>query len=228
MIIEKAVNFEQFNEKKTFVEASLSFILNSANEAIETKGFFNIVLSGGDTSLPVYEALSKLHTNWDKWNFWFSDERCVKEDSPDLTVNMLQKTLFNIIPISKKQVHEIPVSKGSKDAACLYAAEIETVKVFDLVLLGIGSDGHTASLFPDLYKQKKNEPSVIPVFNSPKLPSERVSLTIQRINRSKKILFLASGSNKQDIVIRFRNRKNMPATLVCAKNNTTMYFYLQS
>ena len=180
-----------------------------AQQAIRSKGMFSLVLAGGSTPQKAYQQLAMQNTDWAGWQFYFGDERCLPIDDEQRNSVMADTTLFQHIPVSRKQVHVIAAEKGSRLAADLYSREISLAMPFDLVLLGLGEDGHTASLFPG--KSYPQQHAVVAVHDAPKPPSERVSLNYPSITSAHDILFMVSGKGKADAVKKWRNGDCIPA-----------------
>ena len=190
-------------------------ILQQADQAISRYGRFSLVLAGGSTPQPVYERLRQAQTDWSVWHIYFGDERCVAESDPGRNSVMAHETLLGHVPIPSAQVHVIPAEKGAYKAANAYAKTLKGLGDFDMVLLGIGEDGHTASLFPGQYWGIEHDSRfVLPVFKSPKPPSERVTLSANRLSRAANVLFMVDGEGKRDAVQRWRDGGSMPAAAI--------------
>lgn len=212
-------------KREEFVNLALEYIQESATDAIEKRGIFHIALSGGESPKPVYQSLKSIRTDWNLWHIWLADERCLPSGDEDLNITLIQNEFLNGLGIPADNIHPVRTEKGPVAAADIYSQEISKAQTFDLILLGIGDDGHTASLFPGHNIDESSEaPDVIPVFDSPKYPTERVSLSLSRINASEKILFLVTGNKKRTIVDSFLENKKMPATLIKGKIRTSLIY----
>ena len=187
---------------------AVSRILDIANAAIEERGSFSLVLAGGKTPELTYTLLAQADADWSKWHLFFGDERCLPVGNDGLNSQMVSCTLTSRVSIPKGQAHPIPVQYGSEEAANRYAQSIKSVTPFDLVLLGIGEDGHTASLFPGY--QKPAECVVVSVSDAPKPPKQRVSLSAATLSNSRKILFLVAGAKKNEAVSGWRRGEELP------------------
>ena len=125
---------------------------------------------------------------------------------------MALDALFSRVPLERAHFHAIPAERGARMAALDYAAVIKPVPAFDLVMLGLGEDGHTASLFPGADIGTAMDASdVLPVEDAPKPPSERVSLSAARLSRAHNVMFVVSGQSKRDAVRRWRRSDDLPA-----------------
>lgn len=190
-------------------------IARAAEQALTDTGAFHVVLSGGDTPRALYKRLRALKTNWAAWHIYFSDERCLPAIDPERNSTMARDAWLNHVPVPQKQVYAIPTEMGAKAAAAAYSATLQQVGEFDLVLLGLGEDGHTASLFPgNDWGQEADSPVAIPVFDAPKAPAERVSLSAWRLSQAKQVLFLVIGESKQEAVMNWRAGANLPARAI--------------
>ena len=124
------------------------------------------------------------------------------------------------VNIPKSNIFIIPAELGNKDGSLAYEKILDKNKSFDLVILGLGDDGHIASLFPN--HQWENTKQVISVSNSPKAPSDRISLTLSRLSNTEEVLFLISGKNKAHAFNRWKEGGDLPANLISAKNQISI------
>jgi len=195
------------NPSRLATQASLE-VLACARQAVEARGAFHLVLAGGKTPQLAYGKLASETADWPRWHLYFGDERCLPAGNAERNSEMARRSLTGCVPIPSDQLHPIPAEKGPEAAAREYEKLIEITPEFDLVILGLGEDGHTASLFPDQpYDQNR---LVIPVIGAPKPPSERVSLTPLALANSREILFLVTGAEKRAAVGRWRRGDPIP------------------
>ncbi len=155
-------------------ERAAELILAAATTAIAERGAFKLVLAGGSTPAACYRWLSKARADWDRWHIYFGDERCLDPQDSERNSVMAATHLTDRVSIPARQVHEIAAEQGPEAAARDYQALVRDALPFDIVLLGMGEDGHTASLFPG--HQHPADALVVPVLGAPKPPPERVSL----------------------------------------------------
>ena len=196
-------------------DAALTAVLDAAMLAIRQRGAFHLVISGGETPRKIYQQLRAAQTDWSKWHIYFSDERCLPTTDKNRNSRMAGEAWLDHVSIPENQIHIIPTEIGASQSALKYAAILSTVKMFDLVLLGLGEDGHTASLFPGHdWGDKPDSPDTLAVINAPKPPSERVSLSATRLSRSRGVLFLVAGESKRCAVTEWRNGGNIPAQAI--------------
>ena len=214
---------QSFDQKAELDDLAVSLIIDLANKAINKKGFFSIVLCGGGTPRAIYSKLSNADTNWSAWYVYFGDERCLPINHPDRNSLMANDSWLTKSEIPSAQIFPIPGEIGNIKAAEQYENIIKKVEQFDLVLLGFGEDGHIASLFPGhLYDEDR---LVIPVFNAPKAPSERVSLTIKSLSNTTDVIFLVAGKNKAKAFSLWEDISKTPASLISATNNVKILTY---
>ncbi len=190
-------------------------IIDASTRAIKQRGEFLIVLAGGNTPRGAYRLLREQAADWSHWNVYFGDERCLPPDDSERNSKMAADEWLDHVPIPKAQVHPIPAELGATAAALAYADTLRNVGEFDLVLLGLGDDGHTASLFPDHdWGIAPDAPEVLAVFDAPKAPPERVSLSAARLSRAREVLFLIAGDSKRTAIARWRAGENIPAQAI--------------
>ena len=190
--------WHHFASDPAWLRATLDWVARAEEEALAARGVFHIVLAGGNTPRNVYQALAQEAHDWGRWRGWFGDERCLPVDHPERNSVMARAAL----PEQFSQLHPIPAELGAHAAARAYADELADLGDFDLVLLGLGEDGHTASLFPAAPVAPPGD--TVAVFDAPKPPPQRVSLSAPRLSRARQVLFLVSGAGKRDAVERWR------------------------
>lgn len=188
-------------------------VIAAAAKAIDARGRFVIVLAGGSTPRALYRSLQDADTDWSRWHVYFGDERCVAADDPERNSVMAAATLLFHVPIPRTQIHAIPAEYGAAHAARNYLRTLRDAGEFDLVLLGLGEDGHVASLFPE-HVTHAAQADVIAVLDAPKPPPERVSLSAARLSRTRAALFLVEGESKREAVRRWRNGADIPAAKI--------------
>ncbi len=211
----QAVRWHVFPDDASLVANALARVLATAHDAIAQHGAFDIVLAGGNTPRKLYRALRSADTDWTRWHIWYGDERCALPDDPERNSRMARDEWLDHVPVPAANVHAIPAESGAREAATLYARALRAVDAFDLVLLGLGEDGHTASLFPGHdWGTHADSPSVLAVFDAPKPPPERVSLSSQRLSNAHHVLFLVEGAGKQDAIAKWKRGDAIPAASI--------------
>jgi 6-phosphogluconolactonase len=180
-----------------------------AQKTVNSRGRFAVALSGGSTPVSLYQRLAGCsELPWDKTHAFLVDERFVPVDHSDSTYRMVKATLLDHVSVPAGNVHPIPVEAVSAEAAAreyegemmrFFKPEPGQFPRFDLILLGIGEDGHTASLFPGASSLYENERPVMAV-SSKDAKHERVTITFPVINNAENVIFLAVGKNKAEVV----------------------------
>lgn len=200
-------------------DQAAAMIGHRANACIEERGRFSIVLAGGNTPREVYRRLRGLHTDWAAWWVFYGDERCLPPDDPGRNSRMAQDAWLGHVPIPPAQIHTIPAELGPQQGAAAYAAMLAGEGAFDLVLLGVGEDGHTASLFPGHeWGTAADAPAALAVPDAPKPPPGRVSLSAWRLSCSRQVMFLVSGDSKCAAVAAWRAGEAIPAAAITAQD----------
>lgn len=179
------------------------FFVDTAETALELSGKFSVALSGGSTPKALYQKLTNAELEWDRIKFYFGDERAVPPDHSESNFRMAYETLFKPLQISEDQIHRWRTELHDPEAiAYQYQKNLEELGAtprFDLMLLGIGDDCHTASLFPET--DALLETTRYAVSNwVPKLQTHRFTLTYPVINNSERILVMATGLAKAEAV----------------------------
>ncbi len=196
-------------------QSALQAILSSARQAISLRGAFHIVLAGGTTPRRVYELLRQANAGWAAWHVYFGDERCLPPDHAERNSRMAALAWLDHVAIPSSQIYLIPAERGAEIAASIYAQTLAGIELFDLVVLGLGEDGHTASLFPnhDL-GNTLSAPNAIAVLDAPKPPPQRVSLSAQRLSAARQVMFLVTGAAKQQAINDWRKGVDIPAAAI--------------
>jgi 6-phosphogluconolactonase len=171
----------------------------------------SIVLTGGTIANEIYQAVAALPSgdvDWMQVDFWWGDERYVPADSTDRNDRGAELDLLDVVGVDPDRVHAMPAAdEVHPDLAAAAAAYGEEVRshggdAFDLVLLGLGPDGHVASLFPGFPQLEVDGEIAVSVTDSPKPPPDRISLTFPALNRAREVWFLVTGEGKADAVAR--------------------------
>ncbi|XP_034255906.1 6-phosphogluconolactonase [Thrips palmi] len=195
-----------------------NLIQDVANKAIETEDVFKIGLSGGSLINFLALGLPKITTDWSKWRLFFCDERVVPSESPDSTFGAYRKSLIGKIPLSESQFIQIDPHLAAEDAARDYIRKMapffapDSLPRFDALLLGMGPDGHTCSLFPGHRLLDETSVWIAPITNSPKPPPSRITLTFPIINNAENCIFAIAGQGKADMVKRIlKDKEDLPS-----------------
>jgi 6-phosphogluconolactonase len=194
-----------------------------------------LCLSGGSTPEIIYQYLSKNYKDkidWRKVNLFWGDERCVSPDSEQSNYGMTKRHLLNFIDIQKKNVHPINGEDDTEKEVIRYSEEIKKIvplkndyPEFDIVMLGLGEDGHTASIFPDRM-DVINSDKICEVTIQPLTMQKRITLTAKVFNNAEKIIFLVTGKSKASIIKKVveERKKNLPAEHIRPHNGELQFF----
>lgn len=209
---------------KDVAEQARNIVLETAQQAIQERGVFKIVLAGGTTPEQVYTLLAQEACDWQNWQLYLGDERQLPIDDPERNSQMVVRTFLEKLPdkntIPQNNIHFIPTELGVEQAREDYEQIIDDSLPFDMVLLGMGEDGHTASLFPDHEHDPKQR--VFAVYNSPKAPKERVSLSYETLSQNRHCLIMVTGQGKHESVVKWQNGTNLPIAKIASLENMTV------
>lgn len=215
----QTTRWHAYADAAAFDQAATAWILNAARQAIDRCGAFHLVLAGGNTPRRVYQALARAEADWSRWHIWFGDERCLPPEHPERNSRMAADVWLDHVAIPAAQIHvmpaHLPANVGAGETARLYEKVLLGQGDFDLVLLGLGEDAHTASLFPGHdWGTGTTAPAVLAVFDAPKPPPERVSLSARRLAAAREVVFLVSGAGKREAVTAWRDGHAIPAAAI--------------
>jgi 6-phosphogluconolactonase len=162
----------------------------------------SIVLTGGSTPRQAYEIATELEADWSRAELWWGDERCVPPDDERSNYGMAKEALLDRLAIAPAGVHRIRGELGRDAGAEEYEQELDGVSTFDLVLLGLGPDGHVASLFPGFPTLDVTDRDVVGSEAGHEPFVDRISMTLPRLCATRQLLFLVAGEDKADAVAR--------------------------
>ena len=186
-------------------------LAEAIREAIEQRGAAHVALSGGNTPRRAYELLGGLVGSGENVHLWLADERCVPLDDPESNAKLIAET----VDLPAATLHTVDGTLGPDEAAAAYAQELGDV-VPDVVLLGLGPDGHTASLFPGHATLEEHAGRVLPVGDSPKPPPDRVTMSLDTLGSARSLVLLVTGADKADALSRTLGEPSLqaPASLL--------------
>lgn len=207
------------------------------NKSVEQNKNFYCALSGGNTPQLLFKVLKQNYLseiNWSKVHFFWGDERCVEPENNESNYGTAYKLLLNSIDIPKENIHRIRGEEKEELEAQRYSEEIlknlpkeNGLPIFDLIILGLGSDGHTASIFPDQMNLLESE-KVCEVAVHPTSKQKRITLTGKVINYAKEISFLVTGKEKAKVISEIINKKDnykvYPATYIDPQNGNIVWY----
>ena len=224
-----------FGNGKAAADFAVEKWVGACTDSIENKGYFTTALSGGKTPIDFYKLLSAggKELPWAKIHLFLADERFVPATDKESNYRLVRECLLNHVNIPKNNVHRIDTEESTLEmAAEIYEEEIrnffgiegERIPEFDLIMLGIGEDGHTASLFPGAPSLKEEKRVAIPVI-AEKFPHKRISLTLPVLTNAKRIIVLANGENKAHAVKETIESKDskLPAALIKPWNGSLLF-----
>jgi len=200
-----------FPTASKLTEALADFVVKAQKEAIEKKGKFTLALSGGSLPKQLSALAKRSGVKWDKWQVFYADERAVPLDDPDSNHLLCTNEFYSKVPIPKENIHTLDPAllDDLEELSDAYEKELihefaqkdaARFPVFDLILLGMGPDGHTASLFPGHELLSEEDRWVAYIEDSPKPPPKRITFTYPVINHAARVAFVVSGESKQDIL----------------------------
>ena len=212
--------FKDLQELSVF---AAELFVHSAEQAVRARGRFLTALSGGGTPKPLYELLARApyrdQIEWNKVHAFWGDERCVPPDDAGNNYFQAKQALFDYVPLPVENIHRVASELEPEDAANDYARALNTFAEaplswprFDLVLLGMGDDGHIASLFPGSLVDVTS-PAIAVTANYQDRPARRVSLTPLVFNAARQVIFLAIGQGKSDTLASVLNGEYRPELL---------------
>ncbi|MDP9003438.1 MAG: 6-phosphogluconolactonase [Verrucomicrobiota bacterium] len=192
---------------RNFAQDAAEFILQHARAALAERDQFRIALSGGNTPRPVYAALAEMDLPWDRVFFTFGDERCVPPDDEQSNFRMARESLFLPAPVPEKSIARMRgeidpqiAAQEYQDGLDLLATQSgEIIYRHDLILLGMGDDGHTASLFPGTAALEEKSRKVVANF-VPKFQSWRITFTFPVIDQARHICFLVNANKNVSLL----------------------------
>lgn len=231
------MKLQVYKEVNELINALAKVIRKSSQEAIDTRGQFNFVLSGGSSPRRLYELLaSSTYRNTIDWShtyFFFGDERFVAENDPQRNSLMAKEVLFDPLKISKSHIFNVNATGSPEEAAQRYAESIaahfqKKPVEFDFILLGLGDNAHTASLFPNTSVLEETEATIKSVFVK-EVDMYRITMTAPLINQAKQIAFLVFGKEKADALFsvledKSGSSKQYPARLIKSHQKKVRWF----
>jgi 6-phosphogluconolactonase len=223
---------------QNFVHDGAEFILRHAKAALAERDQFRIALSGGNTPRPVYTEFARIARDipWDRVHFTFSDERCVPPDDPQSNFRMARESLFVPGAVPEKSIARIRgeidpqiAAEEYQDGLDLLAAHRgEMIYRHDLILLGVGDDGHTASLFPETAALEEKVRKVVANF-VPKFDTWRITFTYPLINQARHVCFLANANKNPSLLAEIvEGNQQYPAARVTPVNGDLTWFLAEA
>jgi len=211
-----------FPDQSGFIDGAADFIVDVATQAIADRGRFTIALSGGSTPRPIYARMASVgyreRIDWSKVYVFFGDERCVPPDDARSNYRMAREALLDHIALPADNIHRIQGEIDPAQAALSYEQELQqlfrtaALPAFDLICLGLGDNGHTASLFPGTAALREKDRWVVPQYVEV-MTSWRITFTAPLINAARHIAFLVEGAGKAEVLWRVLEGPYQPDVL---------------
>jgi len=192
-------------------EAAADFLAQKIDESVGRRNICHVILPGGNTPEQCLGYLLKAVLPWHKIHWYPGDERCYPKGHAERNDVMLQANFWSHIDLPN--VHNIPAELGAEQAALLFRKSIAAIKQFDIAFLGMGEDGHTASLFPG-NAALDDERSVVPVYHAPKKPDNRVSLSPGTLRKARYRMVLAGGVGKASVARQVKRKAQLPVNII--------------
>ena len=202
-----------YSDNGQLAQALGDFLIEAVTQVLQEQPRCNIALPGGNTPAPILASLAKQNLPWEQIHWYLGDERCYPINHAERNDTMIRQMLWSQLPVSDEHFHPIPTELGPEQAAELYSEDIRRSGGMDIVFLGMGEDGHTASLFPGNPALEKTEPAV-PVYQSPKPPDERVSLSIPTLSQAAFKIVLTTGVGKYPAIKQIKAGETLPINCI--------------
>ncbi len=211
--MKSALNLSVFDSPEQVALEAAQYISQRINYFVELNGVCHVVLPGGSTPERCLKYLSGKELPWDKVHWYPGDERCYVTGHADRNDTMIFNALFSEGEHVSENFHPIHAELGPKLGAQRYSELLHLVDQFDLVILGMGEDGHTASLFPGS-DTLKSTASAVPVYESPKPPSERVTISLSKLKQAAERIVIATGDNKRQAFVKVKDGEQLPVVMI--------------
>ena len=202
-----------YKTAEAVAQAAADYLLQQINNCVETKGRCHVVLPGGSTPARCLELLAEKSLPWENVHWYPGDERCCPTGHAERNDTMIMQKLFSQHETASKNFHPIPAELGPEQGAENYAALLDSSGSIDIVVLGMGEDGHTASLFPG-NAALEDQRSAVAVYDAPKPPAERVSISLHTLRDAGERIVIATGKNKSEALTKLKAGAELPVALV--------------
>jgi len=207
------LKIKHFSDAEMLASAMADAVVSAAHQVLDVRDAFHLVLAGGSTPKRSYELLRRKDIDWSRVHVWFGDERCLPLGDKERNDVMAEEALLQHVPIPASHIHRMAAELGPVAGAEDYCAQLKQFPVMDMVLLGMGEDGHTASLFPD-NPALHDARDAVPVFDSPKPPPERVSMGLAYLNAARHRIVMVAGEGKKPAWQQVKAGASLPVALL--------------
>jgi 6-phosphogluconolactonase len=215
--------FKVYADPEAVALAAADYLYRQIQDCVDKNGRCHVVLPGGSTPARCLELLADKQLQWSRIDWYLSDERCYPVGHAERNDTMILGKLFSQQPLSTqtqtqtpasiKNFHPIPAELGPEQGAEKYAELLDAIPSIDIVVLGMGEDGHTASLFPD-NPALQDMRNVVPVYDAPKAPSERITIGLNTLKKAGLCVVVATGKNKNEALIKLKKGEVLPVAQV--------------
>jgi 6-phosphogluconolactonase len=206
-------NTRIYEDAEAVAQAAAEYVFEKINACVSTKGQCHVVLPGGTTPARCLQLLAEKPLPWKDIHWYPGDERCYPLGHAERNDTMIEEKLFSKQPVAESNFYPIAAELGPEQGAKNYSAILDAAAGMDIVILGMGEDGHTASLFPGNIALQ-NKSSAVPVYDSPKPPDERVSIGLNTLKNSAECIVIATGAGKRDALQRLRQGEVFPVGMI--------------
>ena len=210
--------YKVYADSESVAQAAADYLFQQIKNCVAEKGLCHVVLPGGSTPARCLELLAEKPLPWKNIHWYPGDERCYPIGHAERNDTMIRdKLLSHQAKLShngaSENFHPIPAELGPEQGAEKYSALLDATGSMDIVVLGMGEDGHTASLFPG-NAALENKQSAVPVFDAPKPPSERISIGLNTLKNSAECIVIATGAGKREALLKIKEGEALPVGLV--------------
>jgi 6-phosphogluconolactonase len=210
--------FKVYADAEAVAQAAADYLCQQITNCVAEKGQCHVVLPGGSTPARCLELLADKPLPWESIHWYPGDERCYPVGHAERNDTMIRDKLFSHQPKlsqngASENFHPIPAELGPEQGAEKYSALLDATGGMDIVVLGMGEDGHTASLFPG-NAALENTQSAVPVYDAPKLPLERISIGLKTLKDAGECIVITTGSGKREALLKVKEGEVLPVGLV--------------
>lgn len=206
-------NFNIYTDPEAVAQAAADYLFKQIKTCVAKKDICHVVLPGGSTPARCLKLLAEKPLPWKNIHWYPGDERCYPVGHAERNDTMINAKLFSQQQNTDENFHPIPAELGPEQGALTYAALLNATTGMDIVVLGMGEDGHTASLFPG--NVALDDPrSAVPVYDAPKPPLDRISLGLNTLKNAGESVVIATGSGKREVLIKLKDGEVLPVGMV--------------
>ena len=206
-------NFKIYKNSEEVAQAAADYLFKQIKTCVAEKGLCHVVLPGGSTPARCLELLAEKPLPWKNIQWYPGDERCYPVGHAERNDTMILDKLFSHDENLSGSFHPIPAELGPEQGAENFAALLDAIGGIDIVVLGMGEDGHTASLFPG-NTALDNQHSAVPVYDAPKPPNDRVSIGLTTLKNANECIVIATGENKCEALSKLKEGAVLPVGMV--------------